>query len=108
MNKVLSFLKNKWIWVVGIIGGTAVVTNKARNLYWCIIGLILILKMFGQKFLGQKWNNIAMIGLLVYFIYCFIMDFFNKNAIGASSFEGYLTSLYNKIKGLFSSSNSNS
>lgn len=103
MNKVFNFLKSKWLWVVGIIGGTAVITNTARNLYWCIIGLILILKGFGARFLGQKWNNIAMIGLLIYFIYCFIMDFFNKSALGASQFEGYLTALYNKIKGLFSS-----
>lgn len=107
MNKIFSFLKNKWLWVVGILGGTAVVTNKARNLYWFIIGIILALKMWGKSLLGEKWNNFAMIGLLIYFVYCFVMDFLNKSAIGSSQFEGYLTTLIKKIKGLFGSNEAN-
>lgn len=106
MGKILSFLKQKWLWVVGILGGTALVTNKARNLYWAIIGLILIVKMWGKKFLGEKYANFTMIALLVYFCYCFVMDFLGKTAVGSSQTEGFLTGLYNKIKSFFIKSDS--
>lgn len=107
MSKVFNFLKQKWLWVVGILGGTALATNKARNLYWAIIGLILILKMWGEKILGKKYNNFAMIGLLVYFIYCFLMDFWGKSAVGSSQAEGFLTGLWKKIKSLFTDNTTN-
>lgn len=100
MKRLFSKLRSKWLLLIGATTGILFATNKFKGLYWGLIAVVVLLKFKGRKLLG-KYNNMVLGGVLLYFIYCFAMDFLNKNAIGKEKVSGVFDNVTNKFKSIF-------
>lgn len=99
MNRILGKIRARWVLITGAAAGVLFATNKMKNLYWGLLGVIFFLKLKGYKIFGK--NNPLVVGLvLLYFLYCFASDMMQKQAIGSEKVEGLFDALIKKTKNI--------
>lgn len=104
MNKIVNFLKNKWLLILGAVGIGAVALNKSKVLYLGLIALIFVVKKKGARLLGSKNASLLALVLTGYLAYCFIMDLTGKTSYFSDKVTNFFQSIINKIKSIFSRS----
>nr|CRY93772.1 hypothetical protein [uncultured prokaryote] len=101
MNKIINFLKNKWLLILGAAGIGAVALKKSKILYFGLIALIFVVKKKGTRLLGSKNANLVALVLTGYLAYCFIMDLAGKTSFFSDKVTNFFNSIYTKTKSIF-------
>lgn len=105
-NKILNALKgNKLYFSIGAGAVAATMwakTNKA--FYYGLLAVLLIFKLAGSKILGTKWTNIAVVGLVLVFVWAFVSEVILKKNT-TNRVTTFFTNVWTKITSFLPKSN---
>lgn len=111
MNKLLNWIKksisgNKlWFGIGAGVLGTYFFSSTNKAFYYGLASMVVFLKLIGSKVLPRKWNNWAIIGCAIIFIYSFFVEVVLKRDSGLTSVKNFFGNVWSKLTSYLPTSN---